>query len=120
MIDPSRDRARWKQLLREAQVRDGRLHDACHDAARAGRRPSGRTESLGHSQITPTQNTHQHVMPRVVADATQWVAAVLFVPTATTTAPAPETQEPLADPSPQVRRGASELPHLDSNQEPFD
>ena len=77
-------------------------------------------EILGHSQITLTQNTYQHVMPNVIADATQRVATVLFAPTATTTAPTPETQEPPVPASPQVTGGASELPHLDSNQKPFD
>ena len=77
-------------------------------------------EILGHSQITLTQNTYQHVMPKVIADATQRVATVLFAPTAHTTAHSAEQAEPPRPQSPQVRGGKSELPHLDSNQEHSD
>jgi len=124
MIGPSSDWAAWKRLLREAQVRDGRLHDARHTAAtlllELGVDARIVMEILGHSQITLTQNTYQHVMPTVIADATQRVATVLFAPTATTTAPKPEQQEPPRPESPQVRGGKSKLPHLDSNQEHSD
>jgi len=44
-------------------------------------------EILGHSQISLTQNTYQHVMPKVIADATERVGGVLFPPVATTVAP---------------------------------
>lgn len=44
-------------------------------------------EILGHSQISLTQNTYQHVMPKVIADATERVGSVLFSPVATTVAP---------------------------------
>ena len=124
MIDPGRDWEEWKRLLAEAEVRDGRLHDARHTAAtlllEQGVDARIVMEILGHSQITLTQNTYQHVMPQVIADATQRVATVLFAPTATTTAPRPETQEPPPSASPQVGGGADELPHLDLNQKPFD
>ncbi len=102
MIDPSRDWEEWKRILGEAQVRDGRLHDARHTTAtlllEQGVDARVVMEILGHSQITLTQNTYQHVMPKVIADATQRVATVLFAPTAPTTAPSPVAQEPLADP----------------------
>ena len=124
MIDPSRDWEEWKRLLVEADVRDGRLHDARHTAAtlllEQGVDARVVMEILGHSQITLTQNTYQHVMPKVIADATQRVATVLFSPTATTTAPNPEQQEPPRPASPQVRGGVNKLPHLDSNQEHSD
>ena len=124
MIDPSRDWEEWKTLLGEAEVRDGRLHDARHTAAtlllEQGVDARVVMEILGHSQITLTQNTYQHVMPKVIADATQRVATVLFATTATTTAPSPEKQEPPPPASPQVRGGVDELPHLDSNQEHSD
>jgi integrase len=124
MIDPSRDWEEWKQILREAEVRDGRLHDARHTAAtlllEQGVDARVVMEILGHSQITLTQNTYQHVMPKVIADATERVAAVLFPTTATTTAPRPATQEAPPAASPQVGGGESELPHLDLNQKPFD
>ena len=77
-------------------------------------------EMLGHSQITLTQNTYQHVMPKVIADATERVATVLFPTTATATAPHPGTQEPPRPASPQIRGGNSGLPRLDLNQEPCD
>ena len=124
MIDPSRDWEEWKRLLAEAEVRDGRLHDARHTAAtlllEQGVDARVVMEILGHSQITLTQNTYQHVMPKVIADATQRVATVLFPPTAHTTAHSPDEQEPPGSASPQVTGGKSELPHLDSNQKPFD
>jgi integrase len=41
-------------------------------------------EILGHSQISLTQNTYQHVMPKVIADATERIGGVLFPPVATT------------------------------------
>ncbi len=44
-------------------------------------------EILGHSQISLTQNTYRHVMPRVIADATQRLGEVLFALMATTMAP---------------------------------
>ena len=123
-IDPRRDWAEWKRILREADVRDGRLHDARHTAAtlllEQGVDARVVMEILGHSQIALTQNTYQHVMPKVIADATQRVATVLFAPTATTTAPPPEKQETPEAASPQVGGDRSELPHLDSNQKPFD
>ena len=34
-----------------------------------------------------TQNTYQHVMPKMIADATERVGGVLFAPDATTVAP---------------------------------
>ena len=124
MTDPSRDWEEWKRLLAEAEVRDGRLHDARHTAAtlllELGVDARIVMEILGHSQITLTQNTYQHVMPTVIADATQRVATVLSAPTATTTAPKPEQQEPPRPESPHVRWGKSKLPHLDSNQEHSD
>ena len=124
MIDPSRDWEQWKRILGEAKVRDGRLHDARHTTAtlllEQGVDARVVMEILGHSQITPTQNTYQHVMPKVIADATERVATVLFPTTATTTAPHPGKQEPPRPASPQIRGGNSGLPRLDLNQEPCD
>jgi len=96
-IDPSHDWSEWKALLTAAGVRDARLHDARHTAAtlllEQGVDARIVMEILGHSQISLTQNTYQHVMPAVLADATDRVAQVLFGPTATTTAPGPDKRE---------------------------
>ncbi len=40
-------------------------------------------EVLGHANAQLTQNTYQHVMPRVIAAATQGVADELFAREAT-------------------------------------
>jgi integrase len=90
-IDPRRDWAEWKEILRTAGVHDARLHDARHTAAtlllEQGVDARVVMEILGHSQISLTQNTYQHVMPKVIADATERVGGVLFSPVATTVAP---------------------------------
>ena len=87
-IDPRRDWAEWKSILRGANVHDARLHDARHTAAtlllEQGVDARIVMEILGHSQISLTQNTYQHVMPRVIADATERVGDVLFSPPAAT------------------------------------
>jgi integrase len=90
-IDPRRDWAEWKDILRTAGVHDARLHDARHTAAtlllEQGVDARVVMEILGHSQISLTQNTYQHVMPKIIADATERVGGVLFPPVATTVAP---------------------------------
>jgi integrase len=90
-IDPRRDWAEWKSILQAAGVHDARLHDARHTAAtlllEQGVDARVVMEILGHSQISLTQNTYQHVMPKVIADATERVGGVLFSPVATTVAP---------------------------------
>lgn len=92
-IDPRRDWAEWKSLLLAAEVHDARLHDARHTAAtlllEQGVDARIVMEILGHSQISLTQNTYQHVMPKVIADATERVGGVLFGDVATTVAPTP-------------------------------
>lgn len=81
-LDPRRDFAEWKALLVAAEVRDARLHDARHTAAtlllEQGVDARVVMDILGHSQISLTQNTYQHVMPAVLAAATERVGAVLF------------------------------------------
>lgn len=96
-IDSRRDWTDWKEILRDAKVHDGRLHDARHTVAtlllEQGVDARVVMEILGHSQISLTQNTYQHVMPKVIADATERLGAVLFAPMATTMAP-PEPAAP--------------------------
>lgn len=93
-IDARRDWGEWKALLSAAEVHDGRLHDARHTAAtlllEQGVDARIVMEILGHSQISLTQNTYQHVMPKVIADATEKVGGVLFAPVATAVAPSPK------------------------------
>ena len=90
-IDPRRDWAQWKEMLQAAGVHDARLHDTRHTAAtlllEQGVDARVVMEILGHSQISLTQNTYQHVMPKMIADATERVGGVLFAPVATTVAP---------------------------------
>jgi len=90
-VDPRRDWAEWKAILQAAGVHDARLHDARHTAATLllEQNVDARVvmEILGHSQISLTQNTYQHVMPKIIADATERVGGVLFTPVATTVAP---------------------------------
>ncbi len=98
-LDPRRDWEEWKRILVEAEVHDARLHDARHTAAtlllEQGVDARVVMEILGHSQISLTQNTYQHVMPRVIADATERVGDVLFGPTVTTTGPLRKGQRSL-------------------------
>ncbi|MCU1691033.1 MAG: Integrase [Frankiales bacterium] len=86
-IDSRRDWKSWKDLLAAAGVRDARLHDARHTAAtlllEQGVDVRIVMEVLGHANVQLTQNTYQHVMPRVIAAATQGVADHLFAPEAT-------------------------------------
>ncbi|MDX6268719.1 MAG: integrase, partial [Frankiales bacterium] len=90
-LDPRQDWSEWKIILKAAGVRDARLHDARHTAAtlllEQGVDARIVMEILGHSQISLTQNTYQHVMPKVIADATERVGGVLFGPDVTTVGP---------------------------------
>lgn len=88
MRAPGGARLEWSQLPTGVQRSD----DINADTAGLFRYAAA-LEILGHSQINLTQNTYQHGMPAVLADATARVADVLFPPTATTTAPRPENQE---------------------------
>jgi integrase len=94
-IEPRRDWAEWKSILQAAGVHDARLHDARHTVAtlllEQGVDARVVMEILGHSQISLTQNTYQHVMPKVIADATERLGGVLFAPVATTVAPSPRS-----------------------------
>ena len=81
-IDPRRDWADWKRLLKAAGLRDARLHDARHTAAtlllQQGASPRVVMEVLGHSQIGLTQNTYQHVVPEIARDAADKIAKALW------------------------------------------
>ena len=62
-----------KDLLREADVREVRLHDGRHTAATLllseGVHPRVVMEVLGHAQMRTTTDTYSHVMPALGRDA---------------------------------------------------
>ncbi|HWU07563.1 MAG TPA: tyrosine-type recombinase/integrase [Streptomyces sp.] len=63
----------WKDLLREVDVREVRLHDGRHTAATLllseGVHPRVIMEVLGHGQMRTTTDTYSHVMPALGRDA---------------------------------------------------
>jgi integrase len=81
-IDPRRDWADWKALLRRAGVRDARLHDARHTAATLlltqGVDVRVAMAILGHSSSQLTRDTYQHVVPELARDAVELVGSTLW------------------------------------------
>ena len=81
-IDPRRDWLDWKALLRAADVRDARVHDARHTAAtlllQQGVRAPVVMEVLGHSQIGLTLGTYSHVVPELAEEAAQRIGTALW------------------------------------------
>jgi integrase len=81
-IDPQRDWTEWKVLLREAGVRDARLHDARHTAATLlltqGVAVRVAMAILGHSSSQLTRDTYQHVVPELARDAMDLVGSALW------------------------------------------
>lgn len=81
-IDPRRDWQDWKDLLRDAGVRDARLHDARHTSASLllaeGVPARVVMELLGHSQISLTLGTYSHVAPEVSRVAADRIAGRLW------------------------------------------
>ncbi len=73
-------------LLREAGVRDVRLHDGRHTAATLllseGVRPRVVMEVLGHAQMRTTTDTYSHVMPALGRDAADRMGKALWGPPA--------------------------------------
>jgi integrase len=72
-IERKSDWRAWKALLREAGVREVRLHDGRHTAATLllaeGVHPRVVMEVLGHAQMRTTTDTYSHVMPALGRDA---------------------------------------------------
>ncbi|SFU08615.1 Phage integrase family protein [Geodermatophilus amargosae] len=72
----------WKALLREADVREVRLHDGRHMAATLllseGVHPRVVTEVLGRAQMRTTTDTHSHVMPALGRDAADHMGSALW------------------------------------------
>lgn len=80
-VDPRDDWEEWKALLREAAVRDARLHDGRHTAAtllvEQGVHIRVVQEILGHSDIRLTQR-YTHVASAAASDAAARMGAALF------------------------------------------
>lgn len=88
-LDASSDRRAWKALLRRADVREARLHDARHTAAtlllQLGVPARVAMQVLGHSQISLTLGTYSHVVPELATEAASRMGGALWGPTETTT-----------------------------------
>jgi len=81
-IDRKADWRAWKALLRDAGVREVRLHDGRHTAATlllsAGVHPRVVMELLGHSQMRTTTDTYSHVMPALAREAADRMGTALW------------------------------------------
>ena len=82
LIDRKADWRAWKAVLREAGVRDVRLHDGRHTAATVllseGVHPRVVMEILGHAQMRTTTDTYSHVMPALGRDAADRMGRALW------------------------------------------
>ena len=81
-IERKSDWRSWKARLREADVREIRLHDGRHTAATLllleGVHPRVVMEVLGHAQIRTTTDTYSHVMPALGRDAADRIGKALW------------------------------------------
>jgi integrase len=81
-IERKSDWHSWKALLREAGVREVRLHDGRHTAATLllseGVHPRVVMEVLGHAQMRTTTDTYSHVMPALGRDAADRMGKALW------------------------------------------
>ena len=72
-LDPDNVSRDFKALVKEAGLRDQRLHDLRHACASLlmgqGVSPRVVMETLGHSQISLTMNTYSHVIPDLQRNA---------------------------------------------------
>jgi integrase len=82
LIERKSDWHAWKTLLREAGVREVRLHDGRHTAATlllsAGVHPRVVMEVLGHAQMRTTTDTYSHVMPALGRDGADRIGKALW------------------------------------------
>lgn len=80
-IDPRADHDAWKALLKQANVRDARLHDARHTAATMllvlGVPTRAVMEVMGWSQMAMTTR-YQHLSPELVGGIAEQVAGLLW------------------------------------------
>src|SRR3954471_10003439 len=81
-IERKSDWHAWKTILREAGVREVRLHDGRHTAATLllseGVHPRVVMEVLGHAQMRTTTDTYSHVMPALGRDAADRMGRALW------------------------------------------
>ena len=81
-IERKSDWQAWKRLLRDAGVRDVRLHDGRHTAATLllseGVHPRVVMEVLGHAQMRTTTDTYTHVLPALGRDAADRMGRALW------------------------------------------
>ncbi len=80
-IERSEDWRSWKTLLRQAQVRDARVHDARHTAAtlliEQGVHIRVVQEVLGHTRVTTTER-YTHVATLQMKDASERMDQALW------------------------------------------
>ncbi len=107
-LNPNTDYHDWKQLLRDAGVRDGRLHDARHTAATVllilGVQERAVMEVMGWA-TTGMAARYQHVTDPVRADIAKRVGGLIWQAAATPTeAPAAPADRPQDGPSKSLLR----------------
>jgi len=87
-IDRKADWRAWRAVLKAAEVRTVRVHDARHTAATlllsSGVHPRVVMELLGHSQMRTTTDIYSHVMPALAAEAALQMGDALWGPVAPT------------------------------------
>ncbi|GAA4749083.1 hypothetical protein GCM10023199_30290 [Actinomycetospora chibensis] len=80
-VDPRRDWAEWKTILREAGVREVRVHDMRHTAGTLlvaqGVHIRAVQEILGHSDVRTTQG-YTHIGSEVARDAARRMDSALW------------------------------------------
>lgn len=80
-LDPRDDWAGWRELLREAEVREARVHDARHTAATLmlahGSDIRVVQQILGHSQLSQTQR-YTHVASELIEHAADQMGEALW------------------------------------------
>jgi hypothetical protein len=82
---PGADWKAWEALLKRAELRDARLHDARHTAAtllyiQQGTSARVAMQVLGHSQISLTFGTYSHVVPELALEAAARMEKALWGP----------------------------------------
>ncbi|MFI7434031.1 tyrosine-type recombinase/integrase [Micromonospora haikouensis] len=80
-IDPRADHDVWKALMKKANVRDARLHDARHTTATMllalGVPTRAIMEVMGWSQMATTTR-YRHLAPQITAGIFEQVAGLLW------------------------------------------